>query len=299
MRNSKRFLLLTLLFLVGAATISYQVIRLTKAYQNEREEYTTVLHFENRLLDFNEWFEGKGWSEKQQMVAAREETLGLPRQRATYWSLAFALLAMVYLGLMLNRQRTGPRLGTAAIIITALTCLFTGLLAPMLEIAAFQRDLSIPIQVKTGFLSLELDYTQNFPGEMYFYYQSKSVVELIILLFRQNNLVVGVSILLFSVFIPIVKNSLGLLALIRERLPESRVLRWFLLRSGKWSMADVFVVAIFLGFLAFNNMQTGVQTESNILSGLYFFLGYALLAIWASVRLDRYLLGNLMDRSTG
>jgi uncharacterized paraquat-inducible protein A len=124
---------------------------------------------------------------------------------------------------------------------------------------------------------------------MYFYYQSKSVLELIALLFRQNNFVVGLSILIFSVLIPVVKNGLGLASLYRERLPRPGILHWFLLRSGKWSMADVFVVAIFLGFLAFNNLQTGIQTESRVLPGLYFFLAYALLAIWASVRLEKQL----------
>lgn len=287
MPNSKRFLWTTLLFLIAAAAISYQVIRQAKVYQTSREAYTSELHFENRLLDFNEWFEGDGWARKKEKVTARQAALAQPRQQANYWSLGFALLAMVYLGLSFRQAEQSPRQGTAALIITALVCLGTGLLAPMLEIAAFQRDLSIPLKIKTGFLSLNLDYTQNFPGDMYFYYQSKSVVELISLLFKQNNFVVGVSILIFSIVIPVVKNSLGLIGLYREQLPSAPLLRWFLLRSGKWSMADVFVVAIFLGFLAFNNMQTGVQTESNVLTGLYFFMAYAILAIWASARIDR------------
>lgn len=285
MPNSKSFLLFTLLFLIVATAISFQIIQHSKAYQNGREAYTAALHFEKRLLDFNEWFDGNGWDQKEAAVTARQAELNHPRRAANYWALGFVLAAVIYLGLCFRLSAT--HFGTAAIIITALACLITGLLAPMLEIAAYQRDLSIPLKIKTGFLSLNLDYTQNFPGDMYFYYQSKSVFELIGLLFKQNNLVVGVSILLFSVVIPIVKNSIGLVSLWRDRLPSSGLMRWFLLRSGKWSMADVFVVAIFLGFLAFNNMQTGVQTESNILTGLYFFLAYALLAIWASVRIEK------------
>lgn len=285
MPNSKSFLLLTTLFISIAVIISIQTIRQAKKYQQEREAYTAALHFEKRLLDFNEWFDGGGWDEKQEALTARETALEKPRRLANYWSLGLGLTALLYLGI--SFRLFDHRSGTAAIIITALACLITGLAAPMLEIAAYQRDLSIPLKIKTGFLSLDLDYTQNFPGDMYFYYQSKSVIELIGLLFKQNNLVVGLSILIFSVLIPVIKNSLGLVSLFRSQLSRSGFFNWFLLRSGKWSMADVFVVAIFLGFLAFNNMQTGVQTESNILTGLYFFLSYALLAIWASVRIEK------------
>ncbi|MEL6988227.1 MAG: paraquat-inducible protein A, partial [Bacteroidota bacterium] len=56
---------------------------------------------------------------------------------------------------------------------------------------------------------------------------------------------------------------------------------------GKWSMADVFVVAIFLGFLAFNNMQTGIQTRSHVLLGLYFFLTYCVVSIVSSSFIKR------------
>ena len=285
MPSSKPFLLLTGLFLLLATTISFQIIRQATTYQTGREAYTSTLHFEKRLLDFNEWFDGNGWDRKQAEISAQQAKLKQPRSRAAYWAMGFGLAAMVYLFFCLRLP--DRRAATAAIIVTALACLVTGLLAPMLEIAAYQKDLRIPIKIKTGFLDLGLDYTQHFPGEMYFYYQSKSVIELIGLLFQQNNFVVGISILLFSVLIPVIKNSLSLASLYQERLPQSGLLKWFLLRSGKWSMADVFVVAIFLGFLAFNNMQTGVQTESNVLSGLYFFLAYALLAIWASARIEK------------
>lgn len=287
MLHTKRFLFLTTLFLIGAALISFQIIRQARDYQEGREVYTATLHFEKRLLNVEEWFGGDQQASEQSILDKYKAGLEAPRREANYWSLGFLLLAVIYLGLAFRKNQPDARSGTAAIIVTALACLITGLFAPMLEIAAYQRDLSIPIKIDTGILSMKLDYTQHFAGEMYFYYQSKSVVELISLLLEQQNLVVGISILLFSVLIPVLKNSLGLMSLYREQLPQSRLSRWFLLRSGKWSMADVFVVAIFLGFLAFNNMQTGVQTESNLLTGLYFFLAYALLAIWASVRIER------------
>lgn len=285
---SRSFLLITVLFLLLGAFISYQFIHYGKIVQHHREDLARTLHFEKRLLDFDEWFEGEGWDRKKDLVVAAKAAIDRPQQLLQWWAYAFGGLAALYLLLGFREQgrATDHRIGTAAIIITAIVCLLNGILAPMLEIAAFQQDLSIPIKVKTGFLSMNIDYTQHFPGEMYFYYQSKSVVELIGLLFQQNNFIVGIAILFFSVLIPLGKNGLSLAGLIRSKLPQNRWLRWLLLRSGKWSMADVFVVAIFLGFLAFQNMQTGIQTESNLLTGFYFFLAYVLLAIWASVRVE-------------
>ena len=53
-------------------------------------------------------------------------------------------------------------------------------------------------------------------------------------------------------------------------------------RIGKWSMADVFVVATFLSYLSFSNMNTGIDTEANTLVGLYFFFAYCILSITSS-----------------
>ena len=52
---------------------------------------------------------------------------------------------------------------------------------------------------------------------------------------------------------------------------------------GKWSMADVFVASSFLVFLSFNNMNVGVQNDSKVLFGLYFFLAYVVISITASI----------------
>ena len=53
-------------------------------------------------------------------------------------------------------------------------------------------------------------------------------------------------------------------------------------KIGKWSMADVFVVATFLSYLSFSNMDSGIDTEAKTLVGLYFFLAYCILSIASS-----------------
>jgi uncharacterized paraquat-inducible protein A len=64
---------------------------------------------------------------------------------------------------------------------------------------------------------------------------------------------------------------------------------------SKWSMADVFVVGVFVAFLAAN----AVKKEGGLLSfeavlgpGFYFFLGYCLLSILSSQLLAAKKPGN-------
>ncbi len=51
---------------------------------------------------------------------------------------------------------------------------------------------------------------------------------------------------------------------------------------SKWSMADVFVIAIFIAFLAARATQNSselVRFDADFGNGFYFFLGYCLLSI--------------------
>lgn len=90
-----------------------------------------------------------------------------------------------------------------------------------------------------------------------------------------NNLVAGL-IFAFSILVPTVKGLLLLYVVAFARGPG----RMFLYRTvqviGKWSMADVFVMGIFLAYLAGNavNGMSAVLHE-----GFWYFLGYCMLSI--------------------
>jgi len=59
---------------------------------------------------------------------------------------------------------------------------------------------------------------------------------------------------------------------------------------AKWSMADVFVMALIISFLAIKasaGTSTLLQTEITLESGFYYFLGYCLLFILSSQLLTR------------
>lgn len=290
-QSNSIFVLTTLVFFVISLFFGIKIVNHTLKYKNLKEVYAQSLNFESRLLDFEEWFDKEGKQEaklKQAEVIIQEAIENKTKGQQYAWY--FGVLALLYLGaanfLFAKGDKRAFRL-TVALVAIGLSSLIVGLFAPMLEIGAYEREMSIPVKLKPGAFPISVDFTQNFAGDMYFYYQSKSVVELIQILFEQKNFLVGISILLFSILIPVGKLSLSFLALFRRSILDNRFVSLFIHKSGKWSMADVFVVAVFLSFLAFTNMQTGITTDSNVLLGLYFFFTYVVLAILISITLGR------------
>ena len=87
---------------------------------------------------------------------------------------------------------------------------------------------------------------------------------------------------LFSIIIPVLKGLMMLFSYFRIDPALSLFLRNASGFISKWSMADVYVVGVFVAYLAAN----AVQKEGGLLSfnatlgsGFYFFLGYCLLSI--------------------
>ncbi|MCR9173575.1 MAG: paraquat-inducible protein A [bacterium] len=124
-----------------------------------------------------------------------------------------------------------------------------------------------------------------FPGKTYFYYQNKGIMEVITMLWKTDNKPVAISIGLFSVIIPLLKLISTLIILI-SRTTGAKMFRKVLSFLAKWSMADVFVVALFLAFLSFSNMSPGVTMDAKILFGMYYFFVYVLLSIGLGFFLD-------------
>jgi len=145
------------------------------------------------------------------------------------------------------------------LIIVSLCCLYPGLVEPILSIKV---GASFPI---VGTITLH-DSTQSILGT-------------IETLFNANNKLVAFLILMFSVMIPIFK-ALSLLAiLLFKQLGFRKRLHRFINLISKWSMADVFVVGVFLAFLATGSDENIVAKLHN---GFYFFLGYCLISIVAA-----------------
>jgi len=205
----------------------------------------------------------------------------LNRKATVEYNTALKLGYLLYLGvfiyLLLNyfyyQHKTDKnRVLGIAFVLAALSFLYLGLQSPFLELEAFNKDLTLSSGI---FESIG----KTFEGRTYYLYQNKSVFQLIKLLFTGGNILVGFALLLFSVIFPIIKLTATLLAFVYPHSNLSNKSISIINKLGKWSMADVFVSAVFLAVFSFTNMNEGVDTSAQTLIGLYFFLSFVILSI--------------------
>ncbi len=155
---------------------------------------------------------------------------------------------------------------TVAVSLAALITLTGGLLIPIMMMSIHR----------------EIEYL----GDVVLTMESKSVLGSIGKLFEGDDYIVGGTLLLFSIILPLLKTlSMLFVALfINIRVAHSMVHFFKLL--GKWSMADVFVVATFLVYLSGSR---GEMSRAEVQMGLYFFLSYVILSMIASLSADKML----------
>lgn len=280
----------TLLFLFGISA-SIFFLRKAEKYRLARQQFATELAVTKRLINPDEWIGDRGSIPYlQDLRQKKNEWLALRRSFMKYSVVIGFSLFMILASWVIafsKKERIQEQL--MGIHVIALICLVIGIITPMLEIAAFETDFSLdklPIRTQIFGNEVSVTYSRTFPGDLYFFYQSKSAWQLIVTLLSQKNYVVGMSIFIFSIAFPLVKTIYTLTLTFNPDRWSRPIVKNTLLSMGKWSMADVFVVASFLGFLAFGNMQVGVPTESHVLPGLYFFIAYCLLSIGISQRIN-------------
>jgi len=120
-------------------------------------------------------------------------------------------------------------------------------------------------------------------GHMELFTATRSIMGTIQNLHENNNDLVAFLILFFSVIIPIFKG-LSLLAILALKQWKGRTkLHKFLSIIGKWSMADVFVVGIFLAYLATDSND---NIQAWLHNGFYYFLAYCIISLLATQIMD-------------
>ena len=125
-------------------------------------------------------------------------------------------------------------------------------------------------------LTLDISPVLPFLGKMAIYHQTRSIIGTVRNLYDTGNLLVAGLILLFSVIVPFAKGLSLLYVLALKNAPFRMPLFRFVSMIGKWSMADVFVMGIFLAYLA-TGAAVGVTAQLH--KGFWYFLGYCLLSV--------------------
>ena len=188
--------------------------------------------------------------------AARRQALAL------HASLAFLTVTIIFLGVQSWRSHAAHRPRdlslTADLLAIGVICLAVGLIAPMLSLKAYTN---LPVL-----------------GQVILKYEAKSVITTIGSLAKANNYFVALLIAVFSVITPLAKILIAIMVV------QCRWPRWhtrsleFIKAISKWSMADVFVIAVLIAYFAASGDEF---SEAAVGLGLYFFAAYCLLSQYA------------------
>lgn len=132
-------------------------------------------------------------------------------------------------------------------LVYAFILLGVGLTASMIEVDARIGAINFVL------LGQEIDFT-----DQVLFFQSKSILDVVMILISGtgiDSILVGVLILIFSILFPAMKlSSTGIHLLGRKKLAENKVIKYFAFQSGKWSMADVIVIAILMAYIGLNGL---------------------------------------------
>jgi hypothetical protein len=290
--HQKRLLIFVLLIVSYLGFGSYYAWNLKEeglAYKNYMEKSVQVVNFKERLTHIGEYIPGNHeWENKKSKSEYYQREAIKHQQNTEQWSWFFASISIAALLITLTLYLSHFFVhGFMAMMLIAVSmvCLWVGISSPMLEIHAYSNGLEFYVYEGTidfYFFKKDIDISPEIEGKIYYYYQSKSVMELIHILFAAGNGLVAVAILLFSIIFPILKLVISFMTMAYPSTHRFAVSKLIIHKLGKWSMADVFVAACFLAFLSFQNMSKEVETDSRILPGLYYFIAFSVLSITSS-----------------
>lgn len=142
-------------------------------------------------------------------------------------------------------------------VLLALEVLLAGVTTHMIEIDA--RIKSIDFQL----IGAEISFSNQV-----IFFQSKSIVDVVTVLLKTgkyDSIIVGVLILVFSIVFPVSKLlSTGVYLLGSKKWKQNKIVKFFAFKSGKWSMADVNVIAIFMAYIGFKGILDDQLANLNI-----------------------------------
>ena len=228
--------------------------------------------------------------EAQSLIREKEKKLD---DQVYYYIIPTALIFLIML-LLTVFYKTHNRWTLALTIVYAIILLVLGVLVPMIEIDARIQELSFTL----------LGEKVVFEDQI-LYFRNKSILEVVKVLIDQGKpelIGVGVLVLTFSVLFPVSKLISSLIYLFNERLRQSKFIRLIIFKSGKWSMADVMVVAIFMSYLGFSGILTEQLKElehvsslvdmlttnySTLNEGFYLFTGFVILSVFISSKMHK------------
>jgi hypothetical protein len=221
----------------------------------------------------------------------------------TYVILGIMIFFLIMWWILKNQKSLHSTFFVLSVLLTFIV-LFVGLTTPMIEIDARIKEMSF----------LLIGERISFHDQVIFF-QSKSIVDVVRILLetgKYDSAAVGILILIFRIVFPVGKLLATKFYLLgNERWRNNKVIQFFAFKSGKWSMADVKVVAIFMAYIGFKgildsqmaslNLETdslaSISTnETTLQPGFILFLAFVLFGLILSVILQKITAAEVPDK---
>ncbi len=173
--------------------------------------------------------------------------------------------------------------------------LISGVTVPMIDLEAKISEMSF----------LLFDHPVRFLDQI-LYFQTKSVLDVFWIMITHRDIqmkIVGLLMVIFSVVFPVTKLVSSIVYYYNHwKARENRLVQFFVLKSGKWSMTDVMIIAIFMAYIGFNGLIASqfdklhsadreivllTTNGTSLQPGFYLFLTYTILALFLSEFLTR------------
>ena len=226
------------------------------------------------------------------LLSHRIETEEMVVKNMVKW--IYMLLIAAFLFSLLAVKILGITTTITLITLDSVILLILGVNLPMIDIEALLNAFTINV------MGSDIGFEKQ-----YLYYQSKSIIDVTETLIRGNGLdlkIVGWMVLCFSVIFPFIKLILSGLYLYSNRIRSQKLVRNVIFYLGKWSMADVFVVALFMAYIGFygiissqlnsiarNEGGFAIETinHSKLSPGALFFTTYCIFSIIIGIMINK------------
>ncbi len=233
-----------------------------------------------------------GFEKRKEAVTGLVERIDELNEKHIYFYIGMFLLILVQAGFLIYKNLSKIEMST--LLVLSLVLLIMGLSLPMIDI-----DARISM-MRFTLLGEPIVFTNQV-----LYYKSKSILEVVHLMFLQGKIeliAVGFLVLLFSVLFPISKLICSFLIIFNESLKNDPLVNFMVYKTGKWSMADVMILVIFMAYLGFSGIlseqleQLGsisttldmiTTNQSTLQLGFYLFLMFVLMSLFLSEKISR------------
>jgi hypothetical protein len=270
-----RLAIASFVFHVLALTLGWGVVKWTSAQADDLHHAAELSTLQNKMVStaVKATNTALAWSARWLHVESPrfegdnyEQTVAMAREhghRALVMSVLLGaatagFIAFLYFG-VLHAMEDGPRLCARHMCYTALVLFLVGVSTTAISLVAFKE---MPII-----------------GKVIFKFEAKGIAETIGRMFSSGNVFLGGLICLLSIVFPLTKLCLTWYGTLPETQYHEMAMK-LVKKIEKWSMADVFVVAVILSCFAIDGDKL---TDATIGPGVYFFAAYCILTLLAGI----------------